>query len=149
MLALWASQSILQAGRPAKRGRHQGVRMFPCSPPSGQHCPARWGEMGPSPHLLTETDVRRGWWPHSRTESHSIYTWQHHISDVRRHRLLNLSHYPKIPLICLRCASLPNRLHLEACIYGGPHDLLSSWKSSKSCCHSTCAVQHHAVTTHS
>lgn len=48
----------------------------------------------------------------------------------RRNRLLNLSHFPKLILVCLNCAPFPTKLNLKTCIDSSPQDLLSIWKWS-------------------
>lgn len=48
----------------------------------------------------------------------------------QKKRLLNLSHLPKLILVCLNCAPFPTKLNLKTCIDSSPQDLLSIWKWS-------------------
>lgn len=68
------------------------------------------------------------------TAPHLQWSWTGSSKNLkahhRRNRLLNLSHLPKLILVCLNCAPFPTKLNLKTCIDSSPQDLLSIWKWS-------------------
>lgn len=64
----------------------------------------------------------------------------------RRNGLLNLSHFPKLLLICLKGASLPTRLHLKKLYFLQPAGLAKPLEMER--CHFTCAAWLHALLRH-